>query len=74
MKAKNKKPSKIKQKVDYLVQSEYYNIDYNKIRPEERDAVVSKALKAGVSRMVIGLGMTIVFVALIFWLVNNVAF
>lgn len=63
---------KLKQKVDYVVQGKYYNIDYNRIRPEDRKAIAQKALKAGVSRMVIGSGMTLVFIALIFWLINNV--
>lgn len=63
---------KLKQKVDYVVQGKYYNIDYNRIRPEDREAIVQKALKAGVGRMVIGSGMTLVFIALIFWLINNV--
>lgn len=68
---KKKEPSKMRQKYDQMIQGKYYNVDYNRIKPEERDEIVGNAVKDGVARMSIGLLGALALVGLLFWVITN---
>lgn len=63
---------KIKENYNKLITGKYYNIDYNRIPPQEREEVVQKAMREGLVRMFGGIGMAIVLSVLLIWVLFNI--